>query len=152
MSLSAIRTTRTLLRTQPASSLLRLARFTRFNYVQRSSFSYLLLKPTPLQRYPLTRPTPILSRAFGAAAAHPTPEQVGQRVVEVVKRFEKVNPAAVNPNAHFINDLGLDSLDCVELVMAFEDEFAIEIPDAEAEKIVSIPDAVTYLSTNPNIK
>ncbi len=56
----------------------------------------------------------------------------------------------MNATAHFVNDLGLDSLDTVELVMAFEDEFAIEIPDADAEKILSCADAVKYLSNNVN--
>lgn len=75
---------------------------------------------------------------------------VTARVLEVVRKFEKVSPEKVSETAHFVNDLGLDSLDTVELVMAFEDEFAIEIPDAEAEKILSCGDAVEYLSSNVN--
>ena len=48
----------------------------------------------------------------------------------------------MTPSAHFVNDLGLDSLDTVEVVMAFEEEFAIEIPDAEADRIASVDDAI----------
>ena len=52
----------------------------------------------------------------------------------------------------FTDDLGLDSLDVVEVVMAIEDEFAIEIPDAEADKISSIADAVEYITSHPMAK
>ncbi len=55
----------------------------------------------------------------------------------------------VSPEAHFEKDLGLDSLDVVELVMALEEEFGVEIPDAEADKIGSINDAVNYIISNP---
>jgi NADH dehydrogenase (ubiquinone) 1 alpha/beta subcomplex 1 len=55
----------------------------------------------------------------------------------------------VTPEAHFEKDLGLDSLDVVELVMALEEEFGIEIPDSEADKIASISDAVSYIISNP---
>lgn len=58
----------------------------------------------------------------------------------------------VSPNARFDKDLGLDSLDVVELVMALEEEFGVEIPDAEADKIASIQDAVSYLMSNPLAK
>lgn len=61
-------------------------------------------------------------------------------------------PPQVTPDAHFEKDLGLDSLDVVELVMALEEEFGVEIPDAEADKISSVGDAVNYVISNPLAK
>lgn len=58
----------------------------------------------------------------------------------------------VTDSANFQSDLGLDSLDTVELVMALEEEFAIEIPDAEADKILSVPEAIAYIAANPMAK
>ena len=58
----------------------------------------------------------------------------------------------MKPGSHFEKDLGLDSLDVVELVMAFEEEFAIEIPDADADKIISVEDAVNYVAQHPMAK
>ena len=58
----------------------------------------------------------------------------------------------VTPTSVFSDDLGLDSLDAVEVVMAIEDEFVIEIPDAEADKIASIEDAVKYIASHPQAK
>lgn len=58
----------------------------------------------------------------------------------------------VLPTAHFEKDLGLDSLDVVELVMAFEEEFQVEIPDADADKIFSVEDAVNYIASHPMAK
>ena len=55
----------------------------------------------------------------------------------------------VSPSAAFQKDLGLDSLDTVELVMALEEEFAIKIPDSEADKIASVSDAISYITSNP---
>lgn len=58
----------------------------------------------------------------------------------------------MGPNARFKEDLDLDSLDAVEVVMAIEDEFSIEIPDAEADKILSIPDAIAFITAHPMAK
>jgi len=77
---------------------------------------------------------------------------VQERVIGVVKAFAKVDAKKVTPTSAFGADLGLDSLDTVEVVMAMEEEFAVEIPDAEADKIQSIPEAVAYLSANPDAK
>jgi NADH dehydrogenase (ubiquinone) 1 alpha/beta subcomplex 1 len=80
------------------------------------------------------------------------PSEVSDRIVQVVKNFDKVDPDKVAPSSKFSDDLGLDSLDSVEVVMAIEDEFAIEIPDAEADKIASITDAVEYIAGHPMAK
>ncbi|KAK2633338.1 hypothetical protein Ddye_004725 [Dipteronia dyeriana] len=78
--------------------------------------------------------------------------EVSDRVVSVVKNFQKVDPSKVTPNAHFQNDLGLDSLDTVEIVMALEEEFGFEIPDNEADKISSINLAVDFIASHPRAK
>jgi acyl carrier protein len=56
-----------------------------------------------------------------------------------------VDEAKVTENAHFVEDLGADSLDTVELVMAFEEEFGCEIPDSAAEKILTVKDAINFI-------
>ncbi|KAL5767168.1 hypothetical protein ACOSQ2_013951 [Xanthoceras sorbifolium] len=78
--------------------------------------------------------------------------EVSDRVVSVVKNFQKVDPSKVTPKAHFQNDLGLDSLDTVEIVMALEEEFGFEIPDNEADKISSIDLAVDFIASHPQAK
>ncbi|ONK63317.1 uncharacterized protein A4U43_C07F13760 [Asparagus officinalis] len=78
--------------------------------------------------------------------------EVADRTVTVVKNFQKVDPSKVTPTAHFQNDLGLDSLDTVEIVMALEEEFGFEIPDNEADKITSIDLAVDFIASHPQAK
>ncbi|KAK9132797.1 hypothetical protein Scep_012325 [Stephania cephalantha] len=78
--------------------------------------------------------------------------EVADRVICVVKNFQKVDPSKVTPNAHFQNDLGLDSLDTVEIVMALEEEFGFEIPDNEADKINSVNLAVDFIASHPQAK
>jgi acyl carrier protein len=70
---------------------------------------------------------------------------IEQRVKEIIVEQLGVNPDQVTPDAKFIEDLGADSLDTVELVMALEEEFGNEIPDEEAEKLQSVGDVVKYI-------
>ncbi len=70
---------------------------------------------------------------------------IEQRVKEIVIEKLGVAPESVTPEATFVEDLGADSLDTVELVMAFEEEFNIEIPDEDAETIKSVGDAIRYI-------
>ncbi|KAH7279631.1 hypothetical protein KP509_37G027200 [Ceratopteris richardii] len=79
-------------------------------------------------------------------------QEVTDRVINVLKKFQKVEPSKISPSAHFQQDLGLDSLDTVELVMAFEEEFSFEIPDSEADKIDSCAAAIDYIASNPKAK
>lgn len=65
---------------------------------------------------------------------------VAERIISVVKNFDKVSSAKVTATARFKEDLDLDSLDAVEVVMAIEEEFGIEIPDSEADKLLSVGD------------
>ena len=70
---------------------------------------------------------------------------VAERVKKIVVEHLGVDEAKVTENASFIDDLGADSLDIVELVMAFEEEFGVEIPDDAAEKITTVGDATKYI-------
>ncbi|MBL4615850.1 MAG: acyl carrier protein [Magnetovibrio sp.] len=73
---------------------------------------------------------------------------VAERVKKIVIEHLGVDESKVAENASFIDDLGADSLDTVELVMAFEEEFGCEIPDDAAEKILTIQNAIEYISAN----
>ena len=70
---------------------------------------------------------------------------VEERVRDLIVEQLGVNADQVTPNASFVDDLGADSLDTVELVMAFEEEFGIDIPDEDAEKLATVNDALKYL-------
>ena len=71
--------------------------------------------------------------------------QVEDRVTNIIVNHLNVSQEQVVPEASFVDDLGADSLDIVELVMAMEEEFDVEIPDEDAEKIQTIGDAISYL-------
>ncbi len=71
-----------------------------------------------------------------------------ERVRKIVIEHLDADPEKVTEKASFIDDLGADSLDNVELVMAFEEEFGVEIPDDAAEKITTVKDAIDYIDQN----
>ena len=72
-------------------------------------------------------------------------DSVEAKVKEIIINELGVDPDKVTPEASFVEDLGADSLDTVELVMAFEEEFGIEIPDEDAEGLQTVGDAIRYL-------
>ena len=69
-----------------------------------------------------------------------------ERIKKIITEQLGVDEEDVTPDANFVEDLGADSLDTVELVMAFEEEFGIEIPDEDAEKILTVQQAVDYIN------
>ena len=73
---------------------------------------------------------------------------IAAKVQEIIVQQLGVDAAKVTPEASFVDDLGADSLDVVELVMAFEEEFGVEIPDEAAEKIATVKDAIDYLQAH----
>jgi acyl carrier protein len=73
---------------------------------------------------------------------------ITEKVRDIIVQQLGVNPEQVTPEAKFIEDLGADSLDTVELVMAFEEDFGIDVPDEEAEKLQSVGDVVRYIEEN----
>jgi acyl carrier protein len=73
-------------------------------------------------------------------------DEIADKVVEMVARHLGVAEAKVVPTASFIDDLGADSLDTVELIMAFEETFSIEVPEEAAEKIITVQDAIDYIA------
>ncbi|KAJ4850722.1 hypothetical protein Tsubulata_037799, partial [Turnera subulata] len=84
-----------------------------------------------------------------AGASH---DQILGRVVGLVKKFDKIDASKVTETADFQKDLSLDSLDRVELVMAFEEEFSIEIPDDKADKLTCCADVAKYIASGENQK
>jgi acyl carrier protein len=74
--------------------------------------------------------------------------ETADRVKKIVVEHLGVEESKVTEEASFIDDLGADSLDIVELVMAFEEEFGVEIPDDAAEKITTVRDAIEYIDAN----
>ena len=81
-----------------------------------------------------------------------TAEQVEQKVKEIIVEQLGVDEAQVDKTASFVDDLGADSLDIVELVMAFEEAFKLEVPDEDAEKLKTVGDAIQYITSHQGKK
>ncbi|HET7234411.1 MAG TPA: acyl carrier protein [Longimicrobium sp.] len=75
-------------------------------------------------------------------------DNIEQKVKDIIINELGVEAEKVTPEASFVEDLGADSLDTVELVMAFEEEFGMEIPDEEAEKLQTVGDAINYITSH----
>ncbi|XP_074553064.1 NADH:ubiquinone oxidoreductase subunit AB1b [Halichoeres trimaculatus] len=80
-----------------------------------------------------------------------TLDGIKERVMYVLKLYDKINPEKLQSSSHFMKDLGLDSLDQVEIIMAMEDEFGFEIPDAEAEKLMCPDEIVQYIADKKDV-
>ena len=75
-------------------------------------------------------------------------EEIFEKIKNIIVEQLQVSETAITEDASFIDDLGADSLDLVELIMALEEEFGIEIPDGDAEKVVTVGDVVNYIKEN----
>ncbi|XP_056309810.1 NADH:ubiquinone oxidoreductase subunit AB1b [Danio aesculapii] len=80
-----------------------------------------------------------------------TLEGIQERVLYVLKLYDKINPDVLKSTSHFMKDLGLDSLDQVEIIMAMEDEFGFEIPDGDGEKLMTPEEIVTYIADKKDV-
>jgi acyl carrier protein len=104
----------------------------------------------PLRAGPFNEARPGISRPRTAGGG--TVASVRDRVIEIVCEQLGQSKDKVNENTSFITDLGADSLDTVELVMELEDEFDLNIPDEEAEKIKTVGDAIKFIEANSSKK
>ncbi|KAL3230497.1 Acyl carrier protein, mitochondrial [Nakaseomyces bracarensis] len=79
-----------------------------------------------------------------------TKDQIQKRVIDVIKAFDKTKASSITEQTTFHKDLGLDSLDTVELLVAIEEEFDVEFPDKVADELKSVQETVDYILTNPD--
>lgn len=109
------------------------------------AFSFVLSANAPAQN---------AAKPAGAQQTKPVKDEkaIFKRVQKIVSDLLKKRPELVTMNSNFMDDLGADSLDTVELTMAFEEEFNIEIKDDDAAKLKTVGDAVRYISTAPKSK
>ncbi|XP_051173778.1 acyl carrier protein, mitochondrial isoform X1 [Leptopilina boulardi] len=81
----------------------------------------------------------------------PSTKEIEERVMKVVASYDKITADKLTADSHFTNDLGLDSLDHVEIIMAVEDEFGFEIPDMDAERLMKPADIIRYIGDKQDV-
>ncbi|ORZ30834.1 putative acyl carrier protein [Catenaria anguillulae PL171] len=86
----------------------------------------------------------LFARSYASGALER--QEIEKRIIDLIRGFDKVASAEVTSESHFTKDLGLDSLDTVEVVMAIEEEFAIEISDKDADSIMTVKQAIDYIA------
>ncbi|KAJ0946838.1 putative Acyl carrier protein (ACP) [Helianthus annuus] len=144
----------------PSAVAVRLIRTTRKVKILRSQINMQSLRDSVLTRLRVTvsrRQFAVMQDVYATSSvqrllctlAGSNHDQVMARVIGLVKKFDKIDAAKVTESADFSKDLSLDSLDRVELVMAFEQEFSIEIPDEEADKLKCCADVANYIQSAP---
>ncbi|CAZ81776.1 unnamed protein product [Tuber melanosporum] len=93
----------------------------------------------------------VVGARYYSAPASLSKQEIESRIIDLLKGFDKVtDQTKLSGTSNFANDLGLDSLDTVEVVMAIEEEFSIEIPDKAADAILSVDQAVDYILAQPD--
>uniref|UniRef100_A0A1D1YE30 Acyl carrier protein n=1 Tax=Anthurium amnicola TaxID=1678845 RepID=A0A1D1YE30_9ARAE len=134
-------TVNTLFRLKPAG-------FSVFQQQKNYNKSTLALLSSPNNIHSSTKSRIIMTsmQRYYSAESGLSRQNIESRIIDIVKAFDKVDETKVNSEARFADDLGLDSLDTVEVVMNIEEDFSIEIPDKEADEIRSIKDAVDYIA------
>lgn len=80
-----------------------------------------------------------------------TLKQIEQRIILVLNLYDKIDPEKLKLESHFMKDLGLDSLDHVEIIMAVEDEFGFEIPEMDSERLYTVKDLIRYIGDKEDI-
>ncbi|XP_030029136.1 acyl carrier protein, mitochondrial isoform X1 [Manduca sexta] len=96
-------------------------------------------------------PSPRIQQYSTGAQSKPSIDEIKERVLKVCRAYDKLSGSQLTVESHFMNDLGLDSLDHVEVIMAMEDEFGFEIPDADAERLVRPKDIIQYVADKEDI-
>ncbi|ESZ95449.1 acyl carrier protein [Sclerotinia borealis F-4128] len=133
------------------TALLRSARSAVSKAVQRPAAIARPIAPSSFVTKSQFAPSAFQAARCYSAAAGLNKGEVEGRILSLLSNFDKVaDPTKLSASAHFSNDLGLDSLDTVEVVMAIEEEFSIEIPDKEADAILSVDQAVEYILHQPD--
>ncbi|XP_063443735.1 acyl carrier protein, mitochondrial-like isoform X2 [Mytilus trossulus] len=146
---TVVRNVRALFKFHPTVLRRSLCRFSAVSYVHNRHQTNELCC---LNSHKLLSKTPNLNltRAYGAAVPM-TFDAITQRVMLVLRLYDKINPEKLTEESHFMNDMGLDSLDQVEIIMAIEDEFSFEIPDSDADRLMKPRDIVQYICDKEDV-